>query len=134
MCSSQFTMCFKIWSILCSQCKLYSSHLLLVNKLHIHLSLGICNLEIQQKPLLLAKSVRTNNFWLRQFKVLGVGATIGPSVRAAFGPDLWPICWAQYFLPAQNCWSYQWAKNSTTKGPIVSPTPNFYNCLGAHLY
>ncbi len=33
--------------------------------------------------LLLGKSVGTNNFWLRQFKIVGVGATIGSSVGAS---------------------------------------------------
>ena len=42
---------------------------------------------IQRSPfsLLLAKGVGPNNCWLRQFKIVGVGATIGPFVGATFG-------------------------------------------------
>ncbi len=36
--------------------------------------------------LLLAKSVGPNNFWLQQYEIVGVGATMGPSVGANFGP------------------------------------------------
>ena len=35
--------------------------------------------------LLLGKSVGPNNFWFRQFEIVGVGVTIGPFVRAMFG-------------------------------------------------
>ena len=40
--------------------------------------------------LLSGKSVGPNNFWLRQFEIVGVGVTIGPFVEATFGPFVGP--------------------------------------------
>ncbi len=50
--------------------------------------------------LLLAKSVGPNNFWLRQFKIVGVGATIGSYPNS----DIFIIsgaknCWPNHFVP-----------------------------------
>ncbi len=80
--------------------------------------------------LLLGKSVGPNSFWLRQFKIVGVGVTIGPSVGGTFGPFVEPTV-----LGSQNCWSYFrpfcWDKIvganygpfvGWTKGPKVTPT------------
>ncbi len=60
--------------------------------------------------LLLGKRVGPDNFWLRQFKFVGVGATIGLSVGATFGPFV-----GATFLGSSN-------NLGPAKGPKVTPT------------
>ena len=82
--------------------------------------------------LLLVKCVGPNNFCLRQLKIVGVGATIGPSVGAIFGPFVGPT-----FLGSQNCQSYFrpfcWAKIvGGNNGPFVGRT--FGPSVGSAFY
>ncbi len=67
--------------------------------------------------LLLGKSVGPDNFWLRQFKIVGVGATIGSSVEQLLAQLLGLHFWAPKTVGPTNG-----PKDTPTEGPKLIPT------------